>query len=88
MHFIQIISNDQPLEVTRTPSPVNRTRSTSDTGTTSTSRTPLTTLQQLNANEIQDVGSNYTNESSEIPSKKPQTSGYGRPLRSEYVNML
>ncbi|CAG8724932.1 9233_t:CDS:2, partial [Racocetra fulgida] len=65
--------------VTRTPSPENRTRSITDSGTTSVSRTPLTTLQQPNANEVQDIISlDSTNEALETPSKKLQNSGRSR----------
>ncbi|CAG8507546.1 3643_t:CDS:2 [Scutellospora calospora] len=52
------------IEVTRTSSPV---RSTSNISTTSTSRSPLTTLQQSNADETQDVSLNYTIEALETP---------------------
>ncbi|CAG8570817.1 872_t:CDS:2 [Cetraspora pellucida] len=70
-------------EVTRTPSPENHTRSITDSGTTSVSRIPLTTLQQPNANEVQDISSDYTNKASETPSKKFQNSGYSHMLRSK-----
>ncbi|CAG8621866.1 16629_t:CDS:2 [Cetraspora pellucida] len=70
------------VKVTRTPSPENHTRSITDSCTTSVSCIPLTTLQQPNANEVQDISSDYTNEASETPSKKPQNSGYSHMLHS------
>ncbi|CAG8585566.1 10135_t:CDS:2, partial [Racocetra fulgida] len=67
------------VKVTRTPSPENRTRLITDSGTTSVSCTPLTTLQQPNANEVQDIiSSDSTNEALETPSKKLQNSGCSR----------
>ncbi|CAG8490854.1 2536_t:CDS:2 [Racocetra fulgida] len=78
------IDHNQPLEVTRTSSPVNNARITTDT---STSRAPLTTLQQQNNSDIPDISS--TTEVSKIPSKKSRASG--RTLRSHasrYTNIL
>ncbi|CAG8837701.1 28404_t:CDS:2, partial [Racocetra persica] len=63
------IDHNQPLEVTRTSSPVNNTRITTDT---STSRAPLTTLQQQNNSDIPDISS--TTKVSKIPSKKSRAS--------------
>ncbi|CAG8665101.1 10526_t:CDS:2, partial [Racocetra persica] len=60
------------VKVTRTPSPENCTRLITDSGTTSVSRIPLTT-QQPNANEVQDISSDYTNEASETPKAKTRS---------------
>ncbi|KAF0524631.1 hypothetical protein F8M41_015085 [Gigaspora margarita] len=64
-----IINHDQPLEATRTTSPINNSRSTANTSTRSASRTPLTTLQRLNVDEVCNVSSNNTRLTTDIGTK-------------------